>query len=94
MSTCGSFSELDNDLHNNYDMQSKSFIWPTTARIIQAFHEEGNDGINISVCSGTSAQAIEGGELPMPAKNLLAMARWSLFAIQIDLFLLMLIIQN
>jgi murein DD-endopeptidase MepM/ murein hydrolase activator NlpD len=70
MPTCGSCSELDNDLHDNYDMQSQSFIWPATGKIIQSFHESGNDGINISVCSGTSVQATEGGEIAYAGEEL------------------------
>lgn len=70
MPTCGSCSELDNDLHDNYDMQSQSFIWPATGKIIQSFHESGNDGINISVCSGTSVRAIEGGEIAYAGEEL------------------------
>jgi len=70
MSTCGNCSELDNDLHDNYDMQSKSFIWPVTGKIIQSFHESGNDGVNISICSGASVQAIEGGEVAYASEEL------------------------
>ncbi len=68
--TCGSCSELDNDLNGNYEMQSENFIWPVTGKIIQSFHESGNDGVNISVCSGTSVQAIEGGEIAYAGEEL------------------------
>ena len=70
MTTCGSCSELDNDLNGNYEMQSENFIWPVTGRILQSFHESGNDGVNISVCSGTSVQAIEGGEIAYAGEEL------------------------
>ncbi len=70
MTTCGSCSELDNDLNGNYEMQSENFIWPVIGKIIQSFHESGNDGVNISVCSGTSVQAIEGGEIAYASEEL------------------------
>ncbi len=37
------------------------FRWPARGRIIQGFKSGGNDGINISVPSGTSVRAAESG---------------------------------
>ncbi|HLY00671.1 MAG TPA: M23 family metallopeptidase, partial [Roseiarcus sp.] len=37
------------------------FRWPARGRIIQGFKAGGNDGINISVPSGTSVRAAENG---------------------------------
>ncbi len=50
------------------------FRWPARGRIIQGFKSGGNDGINISVPSGTSVRAAESGTVVYRATDLKATA--------------------
>lgn len=58
------------DKASESEHEDYNFIWPVKGKIIQAFQESGNDGINIRVNSGTAVEATEGGEVAYAGEEL------------------------
>lgn len=51
------------DKTSEAEYEDYNFIWPVKGKIIQSFHEQENDGINISTPDGTPVVAIQDGEI-------------------------------